>query len=221
MGQRRRERAGVAEHLAQAFPGQAFNGKVHSVEHHVAHLSSAFHVSPFDEAVVVSVDGFGDFASAAWSVGRGTGIEVEDKTGRETIDARRGVVIASGGFEWNKEMRERHFPGPLDRIGTPMSNEGDGQIMAEAVGAHLDLSRRYGDNNDKGIRINSVHPGYIDTPLLDNLPKAAYDGLIALHPIGRLGTSQEVAALVLFLLSDQASFITGSQHLVDGGYTAQ
>ena len=74
---------------------------------------------------------------------------------------------------------------------------------------------------DKGIRINSVHPGYIDTPLLDNLPKEAYDGLVALHPVGRLGTSQEVSALVLFLLSDQASFITGSQHLVDGGYTAQ
>jgi predicted NodU family carbamoyl transferase len=52
---------------------------VHQVEHHLAHLSSAFHVSPFEAAVVVSVDGFGDFASAAWGVGRGTSIEVEDK----------------------------------------------------------------------------------------------------------------------------------------------
>ena len=75
----KRERAGVAEQLAAAFPGQAFRGQVHQVEHHMAHLSSAFHVSPFDEAVVVSVDGFGDFASAAWGVGRGTHIEVEDK----------------------------------------------------------------------------------------------------------------------------------------------
>ncbi|MBG6237747.1 NAD(P)-dependent dehydrogenase (short-subunit alcohol dehydrogenase family) [Mycetocola sp. CAN_C7] len=74
---------------------------------------------------------------------------------------------------------------------------------------------------EKGVRVNSVHPGYIDTPLLQGLPKEAYDGLIAKHPIGRLGTSEEVANLVLFLLSDQASFITGSQHLVDGGYTAQ
>lgn len=75
----KRERAGVAEHLAQAFPGTSFNGKVHQVEHHMAHLSSAFHVSPFKEAVVVSVDGFGDFASAAWGVGRETRIDIDDK----------------------------------------------------------------------------------------------------------------------------------------------
>lgn len=75
----KRERAGVAEHLAAAFPGVAFSGQEHQVEHHMAHLSSAFHVSPFDEAVVVSVDGFGDFASAAWGVSRGSKIEVEDK----------------------------------------------------------------------------------------------------------------------------------------------
>ena len=75
----KRERAGVAEHLAQAFPDSPFKGKVHAVEHHVAHLSSAFHVSPFDQAVVVSVDGFGDFASAAWGVGKGTDINVEER----------------------------------------------------------------------------------------------------------------------------------------------
>ena len=73
----------------------------------------------------------------------------------------------------------------------------------------------------QGVRINSVHPGYIDTPLLSGLPKEAYDGLTALHPIGRLGSSEEVSALIVFLLSDRASFITGSQHLVDGGYTTR
>jgi carbamoyltransferase len=75
----KRERAGVTEQFARAFPGPAFRGTVHAVEHHLAHLASAFYIAPFDEAVVVSVDGFGDFASAAWGVGRGTRIEVEDR----------------------------------------------------------------------------------------------------------------------------------------------
>ncbi|MBZ0093875.1 MAG: hypothetical protein K8H75_00650 [Sulfuricella sp.] len=73
------KRDSLQTHLARAFPEQAFDGQVHAVEHHLAHLSSAFHVSPFDEAVSVSVDGFGDFASAAWGVGRGTEIEVEGR----------------------------------------------------------------------------------------------------------------------------------------------
>ncbi|QTX05624.1 SDR family NAD(P)-dependent oxidoreductase [Agromyces archimandritae] len=73
----------------------------------------------------------------------------------------------------------------------------------------------------QGIRVNSVHPGYIDTPLLQGMPKEAYDALVSLHPIGRLGHAEEVANLVVFLLSDEASFITGSQHVVDGAYTAR
>ena len=72
----------------------------------------------------------------------------------------------------------------------------------------------------QGVRINSVHPGYIDTPLLKGLPAEAYVALAAKHPIGRLGTAEEVANLVLFLLSEQASFIVGAQLVVDGGYTA-
>jgi len=75
----KRERDGLDAQIARVFPGERFVGKLHSVEHHVAHLSSAFHVSPFEEAVVVSVDGFGDFASAAWGYGRGTKIEVDDR----------------------------------------------------------------------------------------------------------------------------------------------
>jgi carbamoyltransferase len=75
----KRERAGVAAHFARAFPGEALRAQAHAVEHHRAHLSSAFYVSPFDEASVVSVDGFGDFASAGWGVGRGTQIDVEGR----------------------------------------------------------------------------------------------------------------------------------------------
>ncbi|WP_100012702.1 SDR family NAD(P)-dependent oxidoreductase [Lentibacillus sediminis] len=72
----------------------------------------------------------------------------------------------------------------------------------------------------KGIRINNVNPGYTDTPLLSDLPEEAKQELINLHPIGRLGKPEEVAKAVLFLASDDASFITGASLLVDGGYTA-
>jgi NAD(P)-dependent dehydrogenase (short-subunit alcohol dehydrogenase family) len=74
----------------------------------------------------------------------------------------------------------------------------------------------------RGVRVNSVGPGFIQTPLLDeNLDAETLEFLKGKHAIGRLGTSEEVASLVAFLASDAASFITGSYHLVDGGYTAQ
>lgn len=74
-----KEVTSIEEELERAFPGEKVRGEVHHVEHHLAHLASAFLVSPFEEAVAVSVDGFGDFASAAWGVGKGSVIEVEDK----------------------------------------------------------------------------------------------------------------------------------------------
>ncbi len=72
----------------------------------------------------------------------------------------------------------------------------------------------------KGIRVNSVSPGYIDTPLLADAPEELKQVLVSRHPIGRLGRPEEIASAVVFLASDQASFITGADLLVDGGYTA-
>jgi len=69
----------IEDELDRAFPASNLRAKVHNIEHHRAHLASAFFVSPFDEAVAVSVDGFGDFASAAWGVGKQNEVEVEDK----------------------------------------------------------------------------------------------------------------------------------------------
>jgi len=68
------------------------------------------------------------------------------------------------------------------------------------------------------IRVNSVGPGFINTPLLSALPKEALEPIAQLHAVKRLGESEEVAALVTFLASDEASFITGNYYAVDGGY---
>jgi len=75
----RHSRGKISDLIAEAFPGQNFRASFHNIEHHLCHLSSAFHVSPFEQAVVVSVDGFGDFSSAAWGVGRGNEIEIEGR----------------------------------------------------------------------------------------------------------------------------------------------
>ena len=66
-----------------------------------------------------------------------TGVVVEQTAQRTSYSARRGVLLASGGFEWSKETRERQFPGPLGWLGSPSGNEGDGQRMALAAGAKL------------------------------------------------------------------------------------
>ncbi|MBZ5653308.1 MAG: carbamoyltransferase, partial [Acidobacteriia bacterium] len=75
----RRVRSSLGDELRTCFPASRFRGEMHKIEHHLAHLGSAFLVSPFDEAVAVSVDGFGDFASTAWGVGRGSKMEIERK----------------------------------------------------------------------------------------------------------------------------------------------
>lgn len=81
-------RQSIEAELTATFPGARFTGTVHRVEHHTAHLASAFLVSPFHEASIASIDGFGDFASAAWGLGRATAIDVE---GRITFPHSLGV----------------------------------------------------------------------------------------------------------------------------------
>jgi len=73
-----------------------------------------------------------------------------------------------------------------------------------------------------GIRVNSVHPGGVDTPMIrpPGLEGVDYDAMFARLPIPRCGTPEDIAALVLFLASDESAYITGAEHVIDGGLLA-
>jgi len=75
----RQKRKSIEENLADAFPKQQFNGSMAYVEHHLAHLASAYNVSPYDSSSIISVDGFGDFASAAWGFGENDDIDLQKR----------------------------------------------------------------------------------------------------------------------------------------------
>jgi NAD(P)-dependent dehydrogenase (short-subunit alcohol dehydrogenase family) len=85
----------------------------------------------------------------------------------------------------------------------------------------------YAAKKGLGIRVNSVHPGYIWTPMVEAIARKGNDAekamqeLVALHPIGRLGEPDDVAYGILYLASDEAKFVTGTELVIDGGYTAQ
>ncbi|MEX6686419.1 SDR family NAD(P)-dependent oxidoreductase [Danxiaibacter flavus] len=120
------------------------------------------------------------------------------------------IIAAGGGSIVN-------MASILGKVGT----KGSAAYVAAkhgVIGLTETAALEYGDKN---IRINAIGPGYIVTPLLSGMDEAARKALISLHPMGRLGTAEEVAELALWLNSDKASFVTGAYYNVDGGYLAQ
>ncbi|MCR8633702.1 SDR family NAD(P)-dependent oxidoreductase [Paenibacillus radicis (ex Xue et al. 2023)] len=142
---------------------------------------------------------------------------------QKTID-----INLSGVFLCDKyaieQMLAQGTGGAVVNCGSIHSHVGKSGVTAyaSAKGGVKLLTQSLGITYAKeGIRVNAICPGYIDTPLIAGRNEAVNQHLISLHPIGRLGKPVEVARAVLFLASDDASFITGTSLLVDGGYTAQ
>ena len=93
---------------------------------------------------------------------------------------------------------------------------GPAKFVASGITKHLGVELA-----GRGVRVNAVAPGTIATEAVAKLSRSYIDGMEAMHPIGRLGEPREVAQAILFLASDEASFITGVVLPVDGGYLAQ
>lgn len=128
------------------------------------------------------------------------------------------------GMRYQIPAMERAGGGAIVNMASILGSVGFANSSAYVASKHalLGLTKTAAmEYAQKSIRINAVGPAFIQTPLLtENLSQDMLDGLAGLHPMGRIGTPGEVSALTCFLLSSRASFITGSYHLVDGGYTA-
>lgn len=141
---------------------------------------------------------------------------------RKVIDVNLNGVFY--GMRFGLPAIERAGGGAIVNIASILGSVGFANAPAYVAAKHavVGLTKNAAmEYATRGIRINSVGPAFIRTPLLDALGEDALTGIAQMHPVKRLGTSEEVSALTCFLLSKEASFVTGSYHLVDGGYTAQ
>ena len=109
-------------------------------------------------------------------------------------------------------------------VGYPVGIGGGFNAYPPSKGGVIQFTKTLAnDMASKNIRVNCLCPGYVETNLTESLTnnESIFQQLKDLHPMGRLGRPEEIANAALFLASDEASFITGSSLVIDGGYTSQ
>ncbi len=141
---------------------------------------------------------------------------------QKVIDVNLKSVYLSNKYAI-KQFRKQGTGGAIINTGSIhslMARQGLAAYSASKGGVKMLTQQVASEVAKDGIRANAIAPGYIQTPLINTLSQDVIDSLVSLHPIGRLGQPIEVARTVLFLASDDASFISGVTLPIDGGYTA-
>lgn len=149
-----------------------------------------------------------------------------DKTmHRMTPESWQAVLDTNLGSCFNlsrcviEHMRGRRF-GRIVNIGSVNGQAGQyGQVNYAAAksGIHGFTKALALESASHGITVNAIAPGYVDTDMVRNVPADVLEKIIATIPVGRLGTAHDIARSVLFLISDDGSFITGSTLSINGG----